>query len=92
MRKAGTYQRCYAGGTNNEIAVFHAHKEQEAARFGGQYIIIAIQLKEFMTPDKLAKINGYIDTFFKKYIEPWYYRNGAGEPNPSDGYHQMVHA
>lgn len=91
MRKSGTYKGCYAGGTNNETAVCHAHTAQEAARYAGQYIILATQLVQFMKTDELDKINGYIETLFKNYIDPWYYRSGVGEPDPSDGYYQMGH-
>lgn len=91
MQKAGTYSRCYAGGKNDEKAVCHAHTAQEAARYAGQFIILAIQVQDYMNYKELTIVSDYIENMYNDYIEPWYVNSGAGNDEIYDGFYHMGH-
>ena len=91
MKKAGTFTRCYGSGGNDEKAVCHWHTAQEAARYAGQYTILAIQLQDYMNYKELTIVSDYIENMYNDYIEPWWKNSGAGSDEIHGGYYQMGH-
>ena len=89
MRKAGTFTRCYKG-KGDEEAVCHWHTTQEAARYAGQFAIIATMVQPYMNYKQLTITEDYLNAMYKKYINPWYFSSGSGDTE-GKGFYQMGH-
>ena len=48
-----------------------SHKASEAQIYGATYIQQAYLMKDQFTKEQFKIIDKYIDTLYKKYIEPW---------------------
>lgn len=90
MIKSGSFSSCYQG-KGKEGAKCYWHAAQEAARYAGQFNISANLVKPYMNDKERELIENYLDSMYKKYIQPWYVTSGAGDKSIDHGFYQMGH-
>ena len=62
---------CYGGGKAKGKSKCITHKALEAQIYGATYIQQAYLMKDQFTKEQFKIVDKYIDTLYKKYIEPW---------------------
>ena len=62
---------CYGGGKAKGKSKCISHKVLEAQIYGATYIQQAYLMKDQFTKEQFKIVDKYIDTLYKKYIEPW---------------------
>jgi len=62
---------CYGGGKAKGESKCISHKALEAQIYGATYIQQAYLMKDQFTKEQFKIVDKYIDTLYKKYIEPW---------------------
>ena len=71
LKKQGKAETCYGGGKAKGDKPCLSHRPQEAQIYGSTYIQQAYLMKDQFTKEQFQIIDKYIDTLYKKYIEPW---------------------
>ena len=61
---------CYGNGTGNGTKPCISHRPHEAQIYGATYMQQAYLMKDQFTKEQLEIIDEYIDTLYKKYVEP----------------------
>ncbi|WP_020169642.1 hypothetical protein [Candidatus Pelagibacter communis] len=62
---------CYGGGKAKGKSKCITHKALEAQIYGATYIQQAYLMKDQFTKEQFKIVDKYIDTLYKKHIEPW---------------------
>ena len=62
---------CYGGGKAKGKSKCISHKVLEAQIYGATYIQQAYLMKDQFTKEQFKIVDKYIDTLYKKHIEPW---------------------
>ena len=71
LKKQGKAETCYGGGKAKGDKPCLSHRPQEVQIYGGTYIQQAYLMRDQFTKKQFKIIDKYIDTLYKKYIEPW---------------------
>ena len=71
LKKQGKAKSCYGGGKAKGDKPCLSHRPQEVQIYGGTYIQQAYLMRDQFTKKQFKIIDKYIDTLYKKYIEPW---------------------
>ena len=86
LKKQGKAETCYGGGKAKGDKPCLSHRPQEAQIYGSTYIQQAYLMKDQFTKEQFQIIDKYIDTLYKKYIEPW----ALSASGSSVGFFQMA--
>ena len=86
LKKQGKAEKCYGGGKAKGDKPCLSHRPQEAQIYGSTYIQQAYLMKDQFTKEQFQIIDKYIDTLYKKYIEPW----ALSASGSSVGFFQMA--
>jgi len=62
---------CYGGGKAKGNSPCISHRPHEAQIYGATYIQQAYLMRDQFTKEQYQIVDKYIDTLYKKYIEPW---------------------
>ena len=71
LKKQGKAKTCYGGGKAKGDKPCLSHRPQEVQIYGSTYIQQAYLMRDQFTKKQFKIIDKYIDTLYKKYIEPW---------------------
>ena len=86
LTRQGKLGECY-NGQGEVKAKCTWHTAQEAARYAGQFTIIASTIKEFFSETERETISNYIENLYRRHIKTWE-RQARHEENI--GYYQMA--
>ena len=86
LKNQGKAESCYGGGKAKGDKPCLSHRPQEAQIYGSTYIQQAYLMKDQFTKEQFQIIDKYIDTLYKKYIEPW----ALSASGSSVGFFQMA--
>ena len=86
LKDQGKAEKCYGGGKAKGDKPCLSHRPQEAQIYGSTYIQQAYLMKDQFTKEQFQIIDKYIDTLYKKYIEPW----ALSASGSSVGFFQMA--
>jgi hypothetical protein len=86
LKKQGKAKTCYGGGKAKGDKPCLSHRPQEVQIYGSTYIQQAYLMRDQFTKKQFKIIDKYIDTLYKKYIEPWTLSAGKS----SVGFFQMA--
>ena len=70
LKKQGKAKTCYGGGKAKGDKPCLSHRPQEVQIYGSTYIQQAYLMRDQFTKKQFKIIDKYIDTLYKKYIEP----------------------
>ena len=72
LKEQGKVDRmCYGGGKAKGNSPCISHRPHEAQIYGATYIQQAYLMRDQFTKGQFQIVDKYIDTLYKKYIEPW---------------------
>ena len=86
LKDEGKDKGCYGGHKAKSDSPCLSHRPHEAQIYGGTYIQQAYLMKDQFTNEQIKIVDKYIDTLYKKYIEP----RTLSELNGPKGFIQMA--
>ena len=71
LKEQGKDKGCYGGHKAKGDSPCLSHRPHEVQIYGGTYIQQAYLMRDQFTKEQYQIVDKYIDTLYKKYIEPW---------------------